>query len=114
MTEDIYKYNDGEPIFSEDIKKLTDGQKELMKLELEKRIMDFKDTFDTPEGARVLFFLMHEMYVFRDFGQINASAYAKEGKREIGNLLIDMLGVEYILERLITAKKLHTREKSDE
>lgn len=114
MVEDIYKYDNSDPIFSEDIKKLTDEQKESMKLELAKRILDFKDTFKSPEGARVLLFLMHEMYVFRDFGQINASAYAKEGKREIGNLLIDMLGAEYILERLITAKKLHTREKTDE
>jgi len=114
MTEEVYKYDNGDPVFMEDNKKRTDAQEELMKLEFEKRIMDLKDTFGTPEGARVLFFLMHEMYVFRDFEQINASAYAKEGKREIGNLFIDMLGLEYILERLITAKKLHTREKSDE
>ena len=113
MSEDIYKYDNGEPIFSEDIKKLNDEQQKEAELQFEKRIMDFKDTFSTPEGTRVLFFLMHEMYFCRDYGQSNANAYKFEGKREISNQIVDMVGLEYILERLITAKKLHTREKSD-
>lgn len=114
MTENVFKYDDGEPIFLEDIKKLSDAQKEKQREEYEKRKLDLKDTFSTPEGTRVFFYLMHECYLFRNYDQTNASAYAKEGRREIANEIIDMVGLDYTLDRLITAKKLHTREKSDE
>ncbi len=111
----FYTYDTDEPIFSEDIKKLTDEQKDAAKREYAQRVQDFKDTFSTPHGERVFIYLMHEMYLFRNYGQHNASAYALEGKREIANELVDMLTGEYVLERLISAKnQFIKRKKTDE
>lgn len=43
------------------------------------------------EGQLVLWDLINLTYVFRKFNQQNASAYAMEGKREIGIMLMERL-----------------------
>lgn len=111
---ELFDDND-EPIFSTDIDKLRKETDDSRRAELLRWQNDFTDTFcKTPHGRRVLWFLIHETYVFRKFGQHNASAYAMEGKRELGQDIIDVIGPESLLRALIDVRneELRRKEKS--
>lgn len=53
---------------------------------------DYREVFGTPAGNRVFFDLLNQTYIFHPFEQQNASAYAKEGKRELGLYLLGCVG----------------------
>ena len=108
---DLFNNNE-EPLFSTDIDKLRKEQDDSRRAELVRWKKDFTETFcKTPHGRRVLWFLIHETYVFRKFGQHNASAYAMEGKRELGQDIIDVIGPESLLKALIDVRNEELRRK---
>jgi len=100
-----------QPIFQRDIALRNKEDREKAEREFRAWRNKFRNTFGTPDGAEVLVLLMYETYVFRNYNQHNAGAYAKEGKREIGNLIMEIVGSEFVLEKLISIKK---RREPDE
>ena len=54
---------------------------------------DYRVTFGTPEGRRVLWDILDHSYLFTPFNQENASAYKKEGKRENALYILGCLGL---------------------
>lgn len=74
----------------------TSGQKrsDQRKNEILKLQDDYRVVFGNPAGLRVLFDLFEKSYIFAPFGQQNAQAYAKEGKRELGLYLLSMIGFQ--------------------
>ncbi len=103
---ELFYQEDGEtPLFETglDLKNKSDAK------EVQRRLSNWRHSFvetfcNTPHGRQVLWLLIHETYVFRKFGQHNASAYALEGKRELGQDLIDFIGAEQVLKTLIAVK----------
>lgn len=109
--------HEGEPIFEADIQKLLKAEDKKYKDMLANWKRDFTNTFcKTAESRRVLWWLIHNTYIFRSFGQHNASAYALEGKRELGQDVIEVIGAEEMLKALILAKNENQRKevKKDE
>lgn len=103
---DAYTDENGSPLFMADIDKLHEEQDEKKKVQLRQWKMDFEDVFTgTPQGRRVLWWLMHETFVFRSFTQYNASAYAVLAKQELGQDIMSVLGAEKVLSTLIAVKK---------
>ena len=114
---ELFVNADDELIFEADIQKLLKAEEKDKKQMLANWVRDFKLTFcDTAHGRRVLWWLIHETYIFRNFGEHNASAYAKEGKRELAQDIIDVIGATKMLESLILVanEKLEEEVKKDE
>lgn len=87
----------------------------------------YQDLFlGSPEGQLVLWDLLNQCHVFREFGQYNAGAYALEGKREIGLELMrrvylyDKLGgpgpgkMQEIISSIISADKIQVTKVQEE
>jgi hypothetical protein len=112
--DELFYHND-EPIFSTDIEKIKKMNDEERKARLLRWKNDFVDTLCiTPHGRRVLWFLIFETYVFRKYGQYNAGAYAMEGKRELGQDIIDVIGPEKLLESLIKTRNEELERQASE
>jgi len=82
-------------VWQEDIFRLNRPREE-KKEERERRVIllrrDYDLTFGSPHGERVFWDLMEVGYAFVPFGAQNASAYAKEGKRELSLYIMAMRG----------------------
>jgi len=113
--EELFKNSAGEPFWETDIKKLREEREADRQMELDNWHNAFVETFcTTATGRKVLWFLMHESYVFRPFGGQNAAAYAKEGKRELGLIISEMLSADKLLESLIQVKNDELRRQKHE
>ena len=104
-----------EPLFDTafDAKKKEDAE------EIQRRMAkwrnDFIQTFCSHDaGRRVLWFLIHETYVFREYRQHNAGAYALEGKRELGLEMMNILGHEQVLQTLSAVTAEANKEVNDD
>ena len=53
---------------------------------------DYQEVFGTAAGKRVFWDLLGQTYIFQPFGDQNAKAYAKEGRREIGLYILAACG----------------------
>ena len=78
----------------EEIETGSEKRSDQRKNEILKLQDDYRAIFGTPAGVRVLFDLFEKSYIFAPFGQQNAQAYAKEGKRELGLYLLSMIGFQ--------------------
>jgi len=102
MKELFYKDDGLTPLFDTALDAHKADITETEKRNYENRCKDFRRTFcETPHGRRVLWLLLYETYVFRKFGQQNASAYAMEGKRELGQDLMSYIGADLVLKSLL-------------
>lgn len=69
-------------------KRLAKSQEEMGQL-----FRDYQHVFlGSDEGQRVLWDLLDQTYLFFPYEQQNASAYSKEGRREIGLYLLAAIG----------------------
>lgn len=101
----IYYRQGEEPLFSTDIDKLKKEEKENRDAQLRQWKEDFIDTFcRRPSGRRVLWFLLFETYVFRKHKTGNANAYVIDGKYELGQDIVDIIGPEELLKVLIDVR----------
>jgi hypothetical protein len=98
-------------LFSDEIDKKQKEALQKRQANLDKWRASFKDTFSTPQGRKVLWYLMHESGFLSTTNQYNASIYAREGKREMGKAITDILGTEFVLESLIKVKQENTDER---
>lgn len=114
MHELFYKEDRVTPLFETALDKKRADDSGAIERKLSNWRNDFIKTFCSHEaGRRVLWFLVHETYVFRNFGQHNAGAYALEGKRELGQEILNMIGHEEVLKSLAAVKAAETKEAKD-
>ena len=99
-----------EPLFDDDIRKANEELIADHELTKNQWIKDFREVFcESPAGRRVLWWIIYESYIFRPFRQHNASAYGLEGKRELGQRIIDLIGAKNMLQSLIQASSENKR-----
>jgi len=61
---------------------------------------DYRVTFGTTEGRRVLWDILDNSYLLAPYSQENASAYKKEGKRENALYILGMMGLSNDIDSL--------------
>jgi len=105
-------YESNEPLFSTDLDALKAEKDEERKAQLVRWKSDFINTFcNSPDGRRVLWFLIFETHVFRKITQLNAGSYALIGKQQIGQDIIDIIGPEELLTALIKVRREELERK---
>ncbi len=77
-------------IFNLDRLKKEDAETRKRKLDSLRR--DYQQVFSSPAGQRVFWDLLEQTYVFYPYEQYNASAYGKEGRRELGLYILAATG----------------------
>ena len=109
--------HEGEPIFDVDIKKILKKDA----IERDKILADWKRDFvntfcSDASGRRVLFWFIHNTYIFRAHTEHNSSAYSVLAKNELGQEILDIIGAEEVLRALILVKRENTTKevKKDE
>ena len=112
--DDIFHDADGEPLWDTDIQKLNEEQDRKKQLALRQWKEDFMQTFtETPAGRRVLWWLMHETFMFRTTTQFNAAGYGVLAKQQLGGDILSVIGTEALLESLIQVKKENQLQKQE-
>ena len=108
-------YNDpNDLLWSGDIKEATAEQERKRQLALRQWKNDFLDTFTkTPQGRRVLWWLMHETFMFRTTTQFNAAGYGVLAKQQLGSDILSVIGTEELLASLVQVKKENQLQKQE-
>ena len=60
-------------------------------LEHEELLTDFRKVLSTPEGLRVLWYVLSQGFIFRSCFTGNASTYFNEGKRDLGLRILELV-----------------------
>lgn len=60
-------------------------------LEHEALLTDFRRVLATPEGLRVLWYVLSQGFIFRSCFTGNASTYFNEGKRDLGLRILEIV-----------------------
>lgn len=109
--ESFFTGDGGEPLFQEQIDKRNKEIAQENKDRANKWTKDFIATFcSTPEGRRVFYFLMHDTGVFSNCHDNNSNIYRSAGRREVGVLIMDLLGIEKTLETIKVARAERVRD----
>jgi len=74
------------------LNKLAEDERKKKTDELRQREHDYQAVFGTEAGQRVFWDMIEQTYVFQPYFHQNASAYVKEGRREIGLYLLASVG----------------------
>ena len=109
--EDLFYSND-EPLFLVDVKKAKDGKDEELRAQLLRWKRDFHKTFcQTPEGRRVLWFIIKECGYYASFNELSARAYAFIGRRAIAQEILDIIGADMVQDSLIKTRNEELRRR---